>query len=88
MRIRLNSTAVKVAHDGDPVPAERVTVTWAGEGGKPHSATAGHAILACWNRVIPYLTDERLPEQVTALDDQVKETLIYANAQIRNSAVA
>lgn len=84
VRIRLNSTAVKVAHDGDPASAEKVTVTWAGEGGKPHSATAGHAILACWNRVIPYLTDELPPEQVTALNDQVKVPLIYANAQIRN----
>ena len=84
VRIRLNSTVVKVAHDGDPATAEKVTVTWAGEGGKPSSATGGHVIMACWNRVIPYLTDELPPEQVEALNDQQKVPLIYANVQIRN----
>lgn len=84
VRIRLNSTVVKVAHDGAPDAAEKVTVTWAGEGGKPVSATAGHVIMACWNRVIPFLTDELPAEQVEALNDQVKVPLIYANVQLRN----
>ena len=84
VRIRLNSTVVKVAHDGAPGAAEQVTVTWAGEGGAPHSATASHVVLACWHRVIPFLTDELPPEQITALNDQQKVPLIYANVQIRN----
>jgi len=84
VRIRLNSTVVKVAHDGDPASAEKVTVTWAGEGGSPNSATASHVVMACWNRVIPFLTDELSAEQVTALNDQQKVPLIYANVQLRN----
>ncbi|WP_378942031.1 NAD(P)-binding protein [Mesorhizobium sp. ANAO-SY3R2] len=84
VRIRLNSTAVKVAHDGSPGSAERVVVTYAGEGGKPFSVTGNHVVLACWNRVIPFLTDELPQEQVTALNDQQKVPLIYTNVLIRN----
>jgi spermidine dehydrogenase len=84
VRIRLNATVVNVAHDGDPATAERVSVTYAGQDGAPRSVTAGHVVLACWNRVIPYLTDELPAEQVKALNDQQKVPLIYANALIRN----
>jgi spermidine dehydrogenase len=84
VRIRLNATVVNVAHDGDPATAERVSVTYAGQDGAPRSVTAGHVVLACWNRVIPYLTDELPAEQVEALNDQQKVPLIYANALIRN----
>ena len=84
VRIRLNSTVVKVAHDGSPESAERVVVTYAGEDGKPFTVTGNHVVLACWNRVIPYLTDELSEEQVTALNDQQKVPLIYANVLIRN----
>ncbi|MCA0274465.1 MAG: NAD(P)/FAD-dependent oxidoreductase [Proteobacteria bacterium] len=84
VRIRLNSTVVKVAHDGAPGSAERVVVTYAGEGGKPFSVTGNHVVLACWNRVIPYLTEELPKEQVTALNDQQKVPLIYTNVVIRN----
>lgn len=84
VRIRLNATVVKVAHDGRPDSAEKVVITYAGEGGKPLSVTAGHVVLACWNRVVPYLTDELPAEQVTALNDQQKVPLIYTNVLIRN----
>lgn len=84
VRIRLNSTVVKVAHDGAPGSASSVTVTYADIKGKPVSIKAGHVVLACWHRVIPYLTDELGTEQTTALNDQQKVPLIYANVQLRN----
>ncbi len=84
VRLRLNSTAIKVAHDGAPDAAQTVTVTFADAAGKPISVVAGHVVLACWHRVIPYLTDEIGPDQITALNDQQKVPLIYTNVQLRN----
>ena len=55
----------KVAHDGKPDSAKSVTVTYV-EDGKLKTVQAGHVVLACWHRVIPYLTDELAPEQVEA----------------------
>ena len=83
MRLRLNATVVKVAHDGDPASAETVTVTYAGADGLA-SVKAGHVVLACWHRVIPYLTDELPEAQITALNDQQKVPLIYTNVLLKN----
>src|SRR5271156_2208201 len=44
VRIRLNSTAVRVKHEGDPTHATEVEVTYA-RGGKVYTAKAGHCIL-------------------------------------------
>ena len=84
VRLRLGSTVVRVAHDGDPASAEGVTITYADQGGQPRVVKAGHVVLACWNRVVPYLTDELPPEQVEALNDQQKVPLMYVNVQLRN----
>jgi spermidine dehydrogenase len=84
VRLRLNSTVIRVAHDGPPDSASSVTVTYADPAGAPRTVTAGHVVLACWHRVIPYLTDELGQAQVDALNDQQKVPLIYANAQLRN----
>jgi spermidine dehydrogenase len=72
---------VKVAHDAGQTA---VTVTYADATGKPMAVTAGHVVLACWHRMIPYLTDELSAEQVTALNDQQKVPLLYTNVQLRN----
>lgn len=82
-RLRLNSSVVKVAHDGDPASAESVTVTYV-EDGKLKTVSAKQVVLACWHRVIPYLTDEISAEQVAALNDQIKVPLIYTNVLLNN----
>jgi spermidine dehydrogenase len=46
VRLRLNATVVKVAHDSDPARADSVTVTYAGARGL-QSVKAGHVVLAC-----------------------------------------
>jgi len=84
VRIRLHSTAVKVAHQGNPDSADKVTISYADESGKLFSVNAAHVVLACWNRVIPYLTDELEQPQIDALNDQQKVPLIYGNVLIRN----
>jgi spermidine dehydrogenase len=82
-RLRLNATVVKVAHDGAPDSAETVTVTYF-EDGKLRTVTAKQVVLACWHRVIPYLTDEISADQVAALNDMVKVPLIYTNVLLNN----
>lgn len=81
VRVRLNATVVKVAHNADK---SEVTLTYADATGKPMAVRAGHVVLACWHRVIPYLTDELAAEQVEALNDQQKVPLLYTNVQLRN----
>jgi spermidine dehydrogenase len=83
VRLRLNATVVRVAHDGEPSQAESVTVTYAGADGLK-SVKAAHVVLACWHRVIPYLTDELVQVQIDALNDQQKVPLIYTNVLLRN----
>lgn len=84
VRLRLGSTVVDVAHDGDPATAQGATVTYADTQGQPRTLRAGHVVLACWHRVIPYLTTEIDQPQIDALNDQQKVPLIYANVLLRN----
>ncbi|MFB9993328.1 NAD(P)-binding protein [Deinococcus oregonensis] len=83
VRIRLNSTAVRVRHLGSPATARQVEVTYADAAGM-HSVVAGRVVLACWHRVIPYLTAELGEAQIRALRDQVKVPLVYTNVVLRN----
>ncbi len=83
VRIRLSSTVVRVKHQGDPATAKAVDVSYV-QDGKLRTVEAGHVVLACWHRVIPFLTDELAEAQVDALGDQQKVPLIYTNVLIRN----
>ena len=83
VRIRLNSPVVKVKHAGPVDSADAVEVSYV-ENGKLKTVRAGHVVLACWHRVIPYLTDELAQPQVDALNDQQKVPLIYGTVLIRN----
>jgi len=82
-RLRLNASVVRVKHSGSPEVAQSVAVTYV-EDGKLKTVEAGHVVLACWHRVIPFLTDELADAQVDALNDQVKIPLVYTNVLIRN----
>jgi spermidine dehydrogenase len=84
VRIRLNSTAVRVKHAGDAARATEVEVTYA-RGEKIYTAKAGHCILACWNIVIPYICEELPAAQKDALASAQKIPLLYSNVLLRNS---
>jgi spermidine dehydrogenase len=81
IRIRLNSTAVKVAHLGDPSTAKEVEVTYV-RGGKGHRIRAANCVLACYNMIIPFLCSEMPEKQREALSYCVKLPLVYTNVQI------
>jgi spermidine dehydrogenase len=83
VRIRLNSTAVKVGHVGDPAQANEVDVTYVREG-KARRVRGKNCVLACYNMVIPYLCPEMPQKQKDALAYGVKMPLVYTNVQIKN----
>jgi spermidine dehydrogenase len=83
VRIRLNSTAVRVKHVGDAANATEVEVAWA-QGGKVYTAKSKNAILACWHVVIPYICEELPDKQKQALAEAQKVPLLYTNVALRN----
>ena len=83
VRIRLNSTAVRVKHLGDATAAKEVEVVYA-RGGKVYSARARNAVLACWHVVIPYICQELPEQQKEALSSAQKVPLLYTNVLLRN----
>jgi spermidine dehydrogenase len=82
-RIRLNSTVVKVRHDGDPASAKEVEVTYV-QKGQVYTVKAAHCILACWHTVIPFLNTELPAAQVAALRSAEKVPLVYTNVALKN----
>ena len=80
LRIRLNSTAVNVAHTAD---SKAVTVTYV-HSGDTHTVRAKKCIMACYNSAIPYICPE-LPEKQTAgLAYNVKVPLTYTKVMVPN----
>jgi spermidine dehydrogenase len=83
VRIRLNSTAVRVKHLGDAANAKEVEVAYA-RGGKVYTVKAKNSILACWHVVIPYICEELPDQQKGALASAQKVPLLYSNVALRN----
>ncbi len=81
-RIRLNSTVVRVAHDGPAASAKGVTVHYT-RGGKLYSVRANQTVLACWHHVIPHICPELPEAQLTALRYAKKVPLVYTNVFIK-----
>jgi spermidine dehydrogenase len=81
VRIRLNSTAVRVQHQG---PSE-VEVAY-GRDGKAYTARAGNVVMACWNMMIPFIVDGLPAAQQEALRYGVKVPLCYTAVTLRNRA--
>lgn len=83
VRIRLNSTAVRVKHLGDPAKASEVEITYARRG-KAYTVRAKNCVLACWHNVIPYICEELPDEQKDALTSAAKVPLLYTNVVLRD----
>jgi spermidine dehydrogenase len=83
VRIRLNSTVVRVAHAGTVDAAEAADVTYV-NAGRALRVRGRQVILACWNMVIPYLCPELPQAQKDALKYCVKVPLVYGTVQLRN----
>jgi spermidine dehydrogenase len=83
VRVRLNSTVVKVKHVGEPEVAKEVEITYV-RGGKAEKVKAQHVILACYNMIIPYLCPEMTKTQKDALAYCVKKPLVYTSVCIKD----
>lgn len=83
IRLRLNSTAVRVRHVGAPHSASEVEVTYVRDG-RGYTVRAGGVVLACYNMMIPYLCPELPAEQQAALHSLVKTPLVYTSVALRN----
>ena len=79
-RIRLNSTAVDVRHaDGGKV----VDVTYV-RNGDTFRVRGRHAILACYNNMVPHICSEVPKEQQEAIAYATKVPLVYLSIAVRN----
>ena len=83
VRIRLNSTVVRVRHVGDPSSAKEVEITYSCRG-KAYSVRAHNCILACWHVVIPYICPDLPQAQKEALASAAKVPIVYTNVALRS----
>lgn len=80
LRIRLNSTAVNVAHTSN---SKSVSVTYV-HSGKAHTVRAKNCIMACYNSAIPYICPELPDKQQKGLAYNVKIPLTYTKVMVPN----
>ena len=80
LRIRLNSTAVNVAHTAD---SKAVHVTYV-HSGNAHTVRAKKCIMACYNSAIPYICSELSEKQRAGLAYNVKVPLTYTKVMVPN----
>lgn len=78
VRIRLNSTAVKVQNAG-----KSVDVTYS-RGGQLMNVRGKRCVLACWSTVIPYIFPELPQKQKEDLAYEAKVPLLYTNVLLSN----
>jgi len=82
-RIRLNSTAVNVAHAGSPDSSSEVFVSYINNN-QPYRVKAGAVVMACYNMIIPHIVAGLPEEQAAALKLQGKSPLQFSTVGLRN----
>ena len=83
VRIRLNSTAVRVQNVPDERNPEAVEITYL-RGGEVQRVRGRSCVLACYNLMIPYLCPELPEQQREALSYALKAPLVYTQVLIRD----
>ena len=83
VRLRLNSTVIRVRHDGDPRTAKQVGIDYV-QGGRAHRVRAKRCVLACYNSVIPALCPELPESQREALAIPLKTPMLYTSVALNN----
>ena len=77
-QMRLNSTVVRVRNAGGGVEVLYV------RDNRLYRVRARHAVLACWNMVIPHICPDVSAAQRQAMGQLIKTPLVYANVALRN----
>jgi spermidine dehydrogenase len=83
VRIRLNSTVVKVEHGGNSSDASEVFVTYI-QDNKSYQVKGNNVVMACYNMIIPHIVSGLPPEQDAALRLQTKSPLQYTTVGLKN----
>jgi len=83
VRVRLNSTVVHVAHDGDAARAKEVVTSYV-RGGRTYQVRSRAVVMACWNSFIPYLVPDLPAAQKDALAFGIKGPLVYTSVAVKN----
>ena len=83
VRLRLNATAVNVAHIGSMAGAKQVEVTYV-QDGNAQKVKASNCILACYHSVIPHLCPELPKAQKEALGRTIRMPLVSINVLVSN----
>ena len=79
VRIRLNSTGVDVRHAQD---GKSVDVTYV-KGGTSYRVNGRHAVMACYNNILPFICPEMKPPQRDALRYASKIPFAYTQVALR-----
>jgi spermidine dehydrogenase len=82
VRLRLNSTVVRVRHDRRGTTARGVEVVYV-HSGQLYRVWARAVVLACWHSVIPYMCPDLPAGQRAALAYAIKVPLVYTNVLLR-----
>ncbi|MDH4048945.1 MAG: NAD(P)-binding protein [Gammaproteobacteria bacterium] len=80
VRIRLNSTAVDVRHADD---RKTVDVTYV-QNGETFRVRGKHAVMACYNNIVPHICPEVPEAQREAIAFASKVPLVYISIALRN----
>ena len=94
VRIRLNSTVVRVQHEGKPdivnyaeggihEPGTLVRVAYV-QDGKVHGVRGKNCVLACYNSIVRFLVPELPDLQKQSLAEPAKVPLVYSSVFVRN----
>jgi spermidine dehydrogenase len=83
VRIRLNSTAVQATHALGTDQSKFASVVYVKQQ-RLHRVKARHAVLACYNAMIPYLCPELPQAQKAALRYLVRMPLVYTHVALRD----
>ena len=83
VRLRLNSTVVRLEHDGSLNDAEHVSATYVNEG-RTYRVRGKHCVMAGYNAMIPHMCPELPVEQGEALAFAIKAPIVYTSVLLRN----
>ena len=83
VRLRLNSTAVNVKHNGNPESASEVHVNYIKDG-KSYTVKAKNVVMGCYNMMIPFIVSDLPEDQFAALRTQTKVPFQYSTVGLRH----
>lgn len=83
VRIRLNSTVVRVTNAVSAAGQAHTVITYMRDG-QALAVKAKHCVLACYNMIIPFICPELPERQKAALHSLIKTPLVYTSVAIRN----